>query len=151
MKQFWDTEKNPTLCVIATYSVFLIQTVIFNGAGLDLLTTPTPPPPHCPLFSSSVHRLVVGGGGRFGSGGGATTPPTPRTDRLTDREWWGRVSLGRGWGLGLGLGVGGFKVQKNRFIQCCSGDCFFRAKNFFVDDDSGLNFYKDSGCRPLAN
>ena len=32
------------------------------------------------------------------------------------------------------------KVQKyTSVIQCCSGEIFFRAKNFFVDDDNGLS------------
>jgi hypothetical protein len=37
-------------------------------------------------FVPDIRFFCENNGERLGSGGGATTPPTPRTDRLTDRE-----------------------------------------------------------------
>ncbi len=43
-------------------------------------------------------------------------------------------------GMKAGVGGGGGGVQKyTTVIQCFSIEIFLRAKNFFVDDDSGLS------------
>ncbi len=67
-----------------------------------------------------------------------TSRNSPRTSRLTDNEWWERVSMGGGMKAGVGGEVSKYKntpVSSSAVVE----RFFSEPRIFFVDDDSGLS------------